>query len=317
MVVSCLGGHISEVSMRAIYGAAIALSLLAPASHAQDTQFLGFGYQISNDFIGDGHDRYRTGSTQASIMFGREWTGSLGTQYFDTLELRGSTEIAAPDNLEKPVDGDRPYAAVARLGAHTHFAETLSRTEFDMGVGVEIIGPQTKLDEFQANFHRWIGADDASNETRKAMIQDNVFGYGHIEASKTMDLGRSSRVTPFIEGHAGLESFARIGADFEFGGLISDDLKVRDYTTGQTYTAIRGTLSAMTLTAGADFGYMVDSAMLPESNDYDLVQERARAGVTWEGQQSSATFGLTYLSKEFDNQTSGQVLGSFNLKYSF
>lgn len=39
--------------MRAIFGAAIALTLLAPASHAQDTGFLGFGYQISNDFIGD------------------------------------------------------------------------------------------------------------------------------------------------------------------------------------------------------------------------------------------------------------------------
>ena len=36
-------------------------------------------------------------------------------------------------------------------------------------------------------------------------------------------------------------------------------------------------MSALTLTAGADIGYMVDSAMLPDSDSYDMVQERARA----------------------------------------
>ncbi|MCT4577917.1 lipid A-modifier LpxR family protein [Donghicola sp.] len=305
--------------MRAIFGAAIALTMMAPASYAQDVGFLGFGYQISNDFIGDARDRWRTGATQASVMFGRDWQGSLGSQYFDTLELRGSAEIAAPDNLDAPAQGDRPYASVARLGVHSHFNQQLSRTDFDMGVGVEVIGPQTKLDEFQANFHRWIGASDASDEVRAGQIQDNVFGYGHIEAARTFELGDASRVIPFIEGHAGLESFARVGADFEFGALIPDDLIIRDYTTGQTYTAIRGTMSALTLTAGADIGYMVDSAMLPDSDSYDMVQERARAraGLKWEGRQSSATFGVTYLSKEFDNQDTGQVLGSFNLKYKF
>lgn len=252
-------------------------------------------------------------------MFGRDWQGSLGSQYFDTMELRGSAEIAAPDNLDTPADGDRPYASVARLGVHSHVHQQLSRTNFDLGFGIEVVGPQTKLDEFQANFHRWIGASDASDETRAGQIQDDIYAYGHIEAARPFDLGASSRVTPFIEGHAGLETFARVGADFEFGGLIQDDLQVRDYTTGQTYTTIRGTLSAMTLTAGADIGYMVDSAMLPDSDSYDMVQERgrARAGVKWEGRQSSATFGVTYLSKEFDNQDTGQVLGSFNLKYKF
>ncbi len=305
--------------MRAIFGAAIALSFMAPASHAQDVGFLGFGYQISNDFIGDAHDRWRTGATQASVMFGRDWQGSLGSQYFDTMELRGSAEIAAPDNLDEPAQGDRPYASVARLGVHSHFNQQLSRTNFDMGVGVEVLGPQTKLDDFQANFHRWIGSSQASDETLGGQVKDDIYGYGHIEAARPYDLGASSRVTPFIEGHAGAETFARVGADFEFGGLISDDLQVRDYTTGQTYTTIRGSLSALTLTAGADLGYMVDSAMLPDDDAYDMVQERARAraAVKWEGRQSSASFGVTYLSKEFDNQPTGQVLGSFNLKYKF
>lgn len=305
--------------MRMIVGAALALISMAPASHAQDFGYLGFGYQVANDFIGDGHDRWRTGSAQASVMFGRDWNGHLATQYFDTLELRTSAEIAAPDNLDSPAQGDRNYAGVARLGVHSHFNEQLSRANFDIGLGIEVIGPQTKLDELQANFHRLIGSKDASDETRAGQIGDDLSAYGHFEAARTLDLGDSVRVTPFAEGHAGLETFARVGADFELGGLVQDELRVRDYTTGQTYTAIRGTSSALTMIAGADVGYMSDSALMPDDADYDMIQQRARVrtGVMWRGQQSSASFGVTYLSKEFDNQDEGQLLGSFNLKYKF
>ncbi|NVO28211.1 lipid A deacylase LpxR family protein [Donghicola sp. C2-DW-16] len=305
--------------MRMIVGAALALLSMAPASHAQDFGFLGFGYQVANDFVGDGHDRWRTGSAQASVMLGRDWNGRLAMQYFDTLELRASAEIVAPDNLDSPAKGDRSYAGVARFGVHSHFNEQLSDTDFDIGLGIEVIGPQTKLDELQANFHRMIGSSVASDSTRKGQIGDDLSAYGHIEAARTMELGESARAIPFVEGHAGLETYARIGADIEIGGLVQDELRVRDYTTGQTYTAIRGTSSALTLIAGADIGYTGSSALLPDNAGYDLVQERARvrSGLMWRGQQSAATFGLTYLSKEFDNQDEGQMLGSFNFTYKF
>ena len=47
-------------------------------------------------------------------------------------------------------------------------------------------------------------------------------------------------------------------------------------------------------------------------------RERVRAGVSWRSETGvSAFYGLTYLSKEFEEQSEGQVVGSIRMRFAF
>ena len=105
---------------RAAFTAALLACLAVPAA-AQERQTLGWGRLLTNDYIGDVGDRWRTSSYALSMMRGPDWTGELPDAFGELLELRFRAEIIAPETLRGARSGDRAYANALTLGLHTHW----------------------------------------------------------------------------------------------------------------------------------------------------------------------------------------------------
>ncbi len=83
-----------------------------------DFTYLGNGRLLNNDVIGDGNDRWRTGSYSVSLLYGSEWQGNLTTSPRDVIDLfawRGFRHV-----VTNPALNDRLYAGVLPLG-YSHF----------------------------------------------------------------------------------------------------------------------------------------------------------------------------------------------------
>lgn len=141
-----------------------------------------------------------------------------------------------------------------------------------------------------------------------------------VEVGRAFALGNTVELRPFVEASAGVESYVRMGGDLRIGGAISGDLLLRDTVTGQRY---RGTHEAedpgLTLLLGADTARVFDSYLLPGDDGYVLSDHRSRmrAGVHWQGENSSAFYGITWLSEEHDAQPDAQAVGSLQLRLRF
>lgn len=303
--------------IRYLAAACLAMMLLPQDAQAQQRERIGYGRLITNDYIADGQDRWRTGSVQSSRVWGRGWSGALPTQPGEILELRFGAEIIAPDDLATPAAGDRPYATALSAGLHTHF----DRNGIDIALGADLVmtGPQTRLDKLQEAFHDLVGVDKASDATRAAQVGNAIHPTLVAEAGRTFDVAATARMRPFLEARAGIETLVRAGVDVTFGELGRGELMVRDSVTGQRYRAITEDFSGFAFVMGGDIASVADSAYLPASSGVAArdLRTRLRAGVHWQGGQMAAFYGLTYLGKEFEGQDEGQFLGSIRLDLNF
>lgn len=307
---------------RRIAGSAIALvlslMLVAEAADAGPREKLGYGRLVTNDYFGDGKDRWRTGSLTSSRVWGSEWSGQAPARFGDLIELRLSSEIFAPGNVDRPAVADRPYAGALAIGAHTHF--TWQGFETALGADMVVTGSGTGLGRFQREVHKILGATVPSKST----LDDQIAGGLHPtivgEMSRDLALTPNVHLRPFLEGRAGAETMLRAGVDLTFGQIGQGELMVRESVTGQRYRVIRNEeVTGFTFLLGADIAHVSDSIYLPEDRGFELTEsrDRVRAGVHWQGEQSSAFYGLTYLGEEFEAQTEGQLIGSLRIKFSF
>ena len=292
----------------------------APEAQAQEQkrETLGHGRLLTNDYFGDGSDRWRTGSWTSSRVWGSGWDGRAPATFGDVIELRLSSEIFAPDNLTRPSEGDRPYAGTLSLGAHTHF----DMHGFDAALGADLVltGSGTGLGNFQRAIHKALGVRVPSRVTL-----DNQIG-GGLHPTLVAELGRDIAVTPkfrfrpFVEGRAGAETMVRAGFDLTFGSVGAGELLVRESVTGHRYRVVQDAeASGFSFLLGADMAHVARSIYLPENDGFTLTdsRDRLRAGVQWQGERASAFYGLTYLREEFEAQTEGQIVGSLQIKFSF
>lgn len=291
--------------------------IIAGAAQAEDRVTLGWGRMFSNDAIGDGHDRWRTGSYSVSYMRGPEWAGGLPAAFGQILEFRITAQTIAPANLADPAPDDRRYAGVLTFGLHTH----LDWMGFDTSVGADLgmTGPQTGISTFQSRIHDWANLPDPEPAFQD-QIPDAVYLTLVGEMGRDFPVGGTGRVRPFVEAQAGMETFVRAGADFTFGGFGEGSLLVREYMTGQRYRAIKGDLVPGTsFTLGADVAHVFSSALLPSGGIAELedTRARARAGIQWQGERASIFYGVSYLGQEFVQQPEGQVVGSLNINLRF
>lgn len=308
--------------LRHVACAALALAAsLTPTSlpaDAGERSQLGYGRLITNDYIGDGRDRWRTMSWTSSRIWGPEWNGTAPEQAGEMIELRLSAEIFAPVNLERPAAGDRPYAGALSVGAHTHF----NWQGFETALGADLVmtGSGTGLGSLQRAIHGLLNVEEPSRRTL-----DNQIG-GGFHPTVVGEIARDLMITPdvhlrpFLEGRAGAETLVRAGFDLTFGGVGADDFMVRESTTGQRYRVVRGQgETGFSFLLGADIAHVADSIFLPESRGIALTpsRDRLRAGVHWQGEGASAFYGLTYLGEEFEAQSEGQVVGSVRINLSF
>ncbi|MCD1626125.1 MAG: lipid A-modifier LpxR family protein [Paracoccaceae bacterium] len=295
----------------------MALVILPQDVSAQARERIGYGRLISNDYLADGRDRWRTGSIASSRVWGRGWSGMLPDMPGDLLELRFGAEIIAPRDLVTPAAGDRPYAGILSAGLHTHFERLGS--EFAVGANLVVVGPQTRLDDLQGGFHDLVGVDKASPATRAAQVGNGVYPTFVGEVGRNFDLSDTTQLRPFLEVRAGVETLARAGVDVTIGGVGRGGLMVRDSVSGQRYRAIAGDFQGTGFVLGGDIASVADSNLLPSSSGVEVrdARSRLRAGVHWQGEQTALFYGLTWLGKEFEGQSEGQLIGSVRLDFSF
>ncbi|PYC47201.1 DUF2219 domain-containing protein [Litorivita pollutaquae] len=278
---------------------------------------IGYGRLINNDLLGDGQDRWRTGSVASSRVFGRApWSGALPSRVGDVVEFRFLGEVMAPDHLGTPAAGDRPFAGALSWGAHTHFVR--GETEMSLGADLVVTGKQTGLDGFQTGLHDLLGRDAASSAVRDAQIGNGVHPTLVFEAGRDVNFG-TMRLRPFVEARAGAETLLRAGADLTIGSVGLGELLVRDPVSGQRYRTTENGETGYSFILGADVASVDSSIFLPENRGYQLTdaRRRARLGMHWQGETSSVFYGLTYLGEEFVGQGEGQVLGSLRLNLDF
>ena len=292
--------------------------MVAPAADAGDRHSLGYGRLMTNDYFGDGKDRWRTGSWTSSRVWGSEWTGKAPASFGELIELRVSSEIFAPDNLDRPAAGDRRYAGALSLGAHSHF----SWKGFETALGADLVvtGSGTGLGNFQRAVHKALDVRKPS-----AATLDNQIG-GGLHPTLVAEVGRDLSLTPrlhlrpFLEGRAGPETMVRAGVDLTFGNVGIGELLVRESVTGHRYRVISdNSAPGFSFLLGADIAHVSDSIYLAEEDGYALTdsRDRLRAGVHWQGDRATAFYGVTYLGEEFEAQREGQVVGSIHIKLSF
>lgn len=305
--------------MPKLFAAALIALLLPPtAADADARSRLGYGHLITNDFLGDVEDRERTGSVASSRVWGKEWNGALPQKFGELIELRLGVEVLAPNNLNRPRAGSRPYAGALSAGLHSHYQ--YKSLEVSAGAALYVTGPQTGLGDLQREFHDFLGEPQPSDSTLVAQIGNGFHPTLIVEAARSFDLTDRTRLRPFLEGQAGVETMMRAGFDFTFGAIGRGELLVRDYTSGHRYRVIQNSeLKGVSFVLGADTAYVSDSVYLPEERGYGLAdhRDRVRVGLHWQGESASAFYGVTWLGKEYETQPDDQIVGSLRINFSF
>lgn len=288
-----------------------------PSPFSTRRRALGYGRLTTNDVIGDGQDRWRTGSVTMSRAWGYSWDGTAPMQFGDLLETRIQGQIIAPDNLTRVNPRDRPYAGALAIGVHTHMYNR--GLEYALGVDLVFIGPQTRLDQLHKGLHKLFGKPEPSDAVLALQIPNKIRPTVVAEVGRTFNASQMVDIRPFAEFRAGDETLARIGADLTFGTVTKGELLSRESITGQRYRLIYRSAPGFSFVVGGDVAYVSDSVYLPEDRGYQLTgrRDRARAGMHWQGENASAFYGLTYLGREFEAQTEGQLTGSVRLKLRF
>ncbi|WP_420862768.1 lipid A-modifier LpxR family protein [Algirhabdus cladophorae] len=305
------------MTAKTLLAAVLGFLVLCGASHAQDSerQLVGWAQIFNNDYLGDGKDRWRTGSYRLSRTMGRDpWAGQRPLAFGDLLEYRFGAEIIAPASLSRQSDRDRPYAGLLSFGVHSHF----QRGGADISIGFDLYatGPQTGIDDFQTGAHDLFGATEP--QVLDTQIGDGIYPTALAEVAKTYSFGPNVMARPFVEVQGGVETFARLGADVMIGRLGQDELLLRDTVTGQILRGSTPQSTGGAFVLGGDWAYLADSRLLPGSDAAQLKDRgRLRAGYHWQGAKAGMFYGATWLGQEFEDQPEGQVVGSIRLQLNF
>ncbi|MEH6523098.1 lipid A-modifier LpxR family protein [Sulfitobacter sp.] len=296
----------------------LSLMMIVPAADAGERTKLGYGRLMTNDYFGDGKDRWRTGSWTSSRVWGSQWDGKAPNKFGDLIELRLSSEILAPDNLTRAAAGDRAYAGALSIGAHTHF--TWQGLDAALGADMVVTGSDTGLGTFQRAVHKVLGVRQPSQVTLNDQISNGFHPTVVAELGRDLLIAPRVHLRPFLEGRAGAETMVRVGMDLTFGSVGVGELLVRENVTGHRYRVIADEeATGFSFLLGADIAHVSDSIYLPEEDGFELTdsRDRVRAGVHWQGERATAFYGLTYLGEEFEAQKEGQVVGSIHINLSF
>jgi len=292
--------------------------LAASPALGQGRETLGVGRLFTNDFLSGADDRWRTGAYSLSIVRGYDWNGRAPTEFGSLLEYRLRTEIMAPEELGGRKSADRIYVGAITAGLHTHF--TRGNWDFDTGVDLVIVGPQTGLSGAQDWFHDLVSAPSVSSDVQDGQLSNAVYPTLIAQASYNSPIAGGTVFRPFIEGQLGAEDFVRVGADVMIGQSLRDDLWLRDATTGHLYAGVENAQVGYGFIVGADYTFFDDSAYFPADYGVEAEDERFRIRAGFHetlGRNASYFYGLTYLSEEYVGQREGQVVGSLKFDFNF
>lgn len=292
---------------------ALGLTFGAALPAMAENGVLGFSTLGSNDALGDGADRWQTATMSASFLYGPKGSDGLPQGYGEMWEVRSGFQIATPADTQTPAPGDRAVAGVLRSGLYNRFAR--GGVEYDLGLGLEAVGPVTRVIGLQDMFHSALGFDRIAPGVIGAQVPNRFRAMAHGEVGYAFDLAPEVHLRPFVSGHYGLERYGRAGFDISFGEGWSHGVFGRDYVTGQRYQIIEGaTPLGVSVTFGADVAGVMGSDLLANPT---RVRGRLRGGLLMEDKLFSAFYGVTYLTPEFTGQPGGQMVGSYQLQLKF
>lgn len=299
--------------------AALILTLTAATASAEDRSWhwLGWSNVTTNDGTGDFQDRWQSFSTSTSFLFGPEGTRDVPYRFGDLLEVRLGTQIVTPANTRRPAPGDRPAAGALRAGLYTHFAR--GGWDVALGAGVEAVGPATQVLAVQDRFHALAGFDRLAPGVIAGQVGNTLRPMGSAEVAYAMAVDDHMTFRPFAEAHVGLETYARVGFDLLVGPGYRHGVLARDYVSGQPYQPLKGVNEpGVSVLFGADVARVFSSSFLT-SPTYALtpVRARVRGGMMVEGEHAGLFYGLTYLAPEFTAQSSGQFVGTVQIRLNF
>jgi len=299
---------------------ALAAGLAAGPGVADDFAYLGHASIGYNDLLGDGDDRWQTGGTTFSFLGGPEGTEALPTAPFELFELRLRGQVITPEDVAAPEAWDRPAAGVITATVNTHFQA--GGYEVFGGAGLALTGPQTHAFDIQNLIHELTPADEPvmSAGVLANQIPNAFYATAHGEVSRRVQLDDYITMRPFVEGQVGVESFARVGADFFVGTGWDSGLLLRDGVTGVTHAGFApGDRTNLSLMFGADTARVFSSALLPAARGYTAEpwRHRLRAGMQVEHGRLKVFYGAAWLSPEFAAQPTGQVVAVTQFKFRF
>lgn len=299
---------------------AIGTVFLSTASYGENPYgFHGSGRLLTNDLLGDGHDRWRTSSYAYSYAWVRQKADLKAPVLGDVVEFRSGFELVAPSSLHAPTSRDRAWGGVASFGVHAPF--TLGGIDTSLGVDINILGPQNGLTQVQTEFHGLISHNQPNDAVRASQITDQVILGPVAELAWPITVGHSD-LRPFFEARHGAETLARIGMDLWLGAQSPFSVMSRDPVTGFRYgighAEIRDVAVGMIL--GADVTHVEQSALFPATHSavMERTRFRARLGIMAQRWGVGIFSGVTWLSPEFTTQSrQGQWVGSLRFFANF
>jgi Uncharacterized protein conserved in bacteria (DUF2219) len=282
-----------------------------------NAEILGYGRLFTNDFLGDGHDRWRSGSYAISQLRGPPGTSSLPTAAGELIEVRLRSEIVAPRRLDGSGPFDRPYAGMLSLGVHTHFKS--GPVEYTIGVDLVAVGENTGVSAFQRFVHEEFLGERLQGFAPE--LGDALYPAFIGEMGMPMEIGEGNSLRPFVEVEAGLETFVRTGVDLSIAANCPSEIRIRDVATGFRYRAAGACADGWDVSGvmGADVARVFDSQLLPAGTGPHPTKYRSRArlGIHVETPTVSVFYGLAWLGKEFEGQSGDQVTGALNVNVRF
>jgi hypothetical protein len=301
--------------MNKLFSASIltVMALSATTANAEKTRSSFF----TNDYIGDGHDRWRSGGYTLSYGFEGD---KIGTPF--NIQLR-SEIISAWGSSKQADDDDRLYVGAIGIGAFV--TKRYGFTDINFGGEILAIGDQTGVAKFQGAFHDLIGISGGYNpgEQPHSHLADAFTGTLSAEAAMNYYIGSNTLVRPFVAGQYGYETFLRAGADVVIGNMSNADRWLRDPVSGFIQPSSSQKSNYMgdySLVAGFDVTTISESTFFPDHGDVELEPMRIRSRLGLQkgiGNKISIFYGATHLTKEFSTQYEGQTVGTISIEYLF
>jgi hypothetical protein len=293
----------------------ILLTFLNSEAHAeQKIKYRGAVGSFTNDFFGDGHDRWRSGSYQKSFYFQRLQRGG-----FEGVELRARSEIVTPWTPSRQPGGDAAYFTSLGLGGfgHGHFMGVETR----IGGEVLVIGDASGMEFIQRSIHEVFGLDASFDPTREGIerVENDVTLRFETEFGKSFQLSGSSMIRPYAELTLGGEQKGTVGMDVVIGSLASAETWTRDVVTGRLLTPQASHIRGVSLIAGWDIQAVSSSVQIPDGSKVALepTQRRARLGIQSSTGLGSVFVGQAWLSPSFVGQAEPQRVGMLSLSLGF
>lgn len=292
---------------------AMLIAMLLPDVAAAQSlgRLVGSRDTLTNDLLGDGHDRWRSSAYEHSRLYEDSFWGN-------TTQLRLRGEIISPWKLSTQPQ-DRDYANAIGLGMFT-MGQT-GPLGYRLGGEVLMTGDQTGLRSLQKNLHDLLGrpASDGQIGRNRRRLGDGVHGLVRAEAWTSLGKGTPWELRPYAMAQAGYETSASLGFDVIYGPAAHSTRWVREDTTGTPLIVNHRGNEGVSFVGGADITRVHDSIYFPDDSAVrpEKTRTRARLGVAWRREPFSVFFGQTWMSKEFEGQAEAQRLGVLSVDFNF